>query len=340
MYKRVVITKHGGPAVLEVIADAVEAPAAHEVGVRVQAAGVSYAEILQREGLYPDPPKLPYTPGYDIVGIVEQTGTQVHDFEVGQKVAALVKFGGYTEYINVAADKLVPVPQELDSAEVSTLVLNYLTAYQLLHRMANVEQGSRVLIHAAAGGVGTALGQLGQLAGLEMYGTVSGGKQATVQAYGATPINYKQQDFVQRIAELTPDGVDAVFDAIGGSHWKRSYATLRPGGRLIAYGFQTAISDGRRNILKTIAGFLRMPRYTPLSLLGGSNAIMGFDINNRPDWIRADLRILVELLAQRKINPLVAERLPLEQVERAHELLGAGAATGKLVLVMNHADMA
>lgn len=334
-YQRVVISKRGGPEVLEVVESELREPGADEVGVKVKTAGVSYAEVLQREGLYPNTPTLPYTPGYDIVGVVDRVGSGVTQFQPGQGVAALVKFGGYTEYAYVPAAKLVPVPDGLDSAEVSVLILNYLTAYQLLHRMARLAKGERILVHAAAGGVGTALLELGRLAELEMYGTASKNKHALVQGYGATVIDYKNEDFVQRVRALTGDGVDAVFDAIGGSHWKRSFQTLRNGGRLVAYGFQSATPGGRRNLLNAGLGMVRMPRFSPLQLLPQSKAIMGYDVNMRPDWNHRDLRTLIDLLAEGKIKPVVAQRLPLKEVAHAHELLGSGAVSGKIVLVMS-----
>jgi NADPH:quinone reductase-like Zn-dependent oxidoreductase len=337
--KRIVISRHGGPEVLQVIEDAVPQPKPGEVLVKVNAAGVAFAEVLMREGLYPGVPKPPFTPGYDIVGTVENVGSGVTSVQAGQRVAALTKIGGYAEYVSTPEQNLVVVPTSVDDAEAVSMALNYLTAYQLLHRVAHVAAGERMLVHGAAGGVGSAQLQLGKLVGLEMYGTASKSKHELVRELGATPIDYRNTDFVSEIQKLTGDGVDAVFDAVGGAHWRRSYQTLRAGGRLVAYGFSSTTSGGRRNLVQAAINFLRMPRFDPLSLFRKNAAIMGYDVNvlkaRRPDWYREDLGVLFNLLAEGKIKPVIGERVPMTEVARAHEMLNNAAVTGKIVLMMN-----
>ena len=334
-YHRVVISRRGGPDVLRMVEETLPEPGPGEVRVKIAATGVAFADVLMREGLYAGVPPFPFTPGYDIVGSVE-SGSKT--LPAGQAVLALTKIGGYAEYLNIPEDSLVPIPSGLDSAEAVSLVLNYLTAYQMLHRMAHVERGDRILIHGAAGGVGTALLELGKLAGLTMYGTASKSKHSLLTQFGATPIDYRSEDFVARIKTLTGDGVDAVFDPVGGKQWARSYEVLRGGGKLIGYGFSAATTDGRRDLLKAAVNYLQMPRYTPLGLMEPNKAVMGFNVNTlksqRPDWYRADLTALVNLLADGKIKPLVAERLPFAEAARAHELLGHNAVQGKIVLTM------
>jgi NADPH2:quinone reductase len=309
-----------------------------KVLVKVLAAGVAFADVLMREGLYSDQPAYPFTPGYDVMGIVEKVqGSSA--FQPGLPVLALTKIGGYAEYATIPEGSLVQALPGVDPAQAVSLVLNYLTAYQMLHRIARVATGDRILVHGAAGGVGTALLELGHLAGLEMFGTASRAKHDLVQKLGATPIDYRAEDFVERIRTLTGDGVDVVLDPVGGSHWNRSYATLRGGGRLIGYGFAAATTDGRRNLLKGALNWLRMLRQSPLGMMEPNRAIMGFNVytlkTQRPEWYHDDLTALIHLLADGKIQPVIAERLPLTEAARAQQLLGQSAVQGKLVLICN-----
>src|SRR6185295_12203572 len=216
-----------------------------EVRVRVLAAGVSLPDIMAREGVHPETPPVPFTPGWDLVGVVDRLGKGVSGIEPGQIIAALPISGAYAEFVCLPQRELVPVPSGLDAAEAVSLVLNYITAYQMLHRAAKVKPGQRVLIHGASGGVGTALLQLGWLAGVEMFGTCSVQAADIVKDLGATPIDYRNSDFVQEIHRLTGDGVDAVFDGIGGDNFWRSREALREGGRVVVYGFQSKLRGGR-----------------------------------------------------------------------------------------------
>jgi NADPH:quinone reductase-like Zn-dependent oxidoreductase len=336
-YKHVVLTHTGDPDVLQVREDEIPEPRRGEVLVKILAAGVAYADIMMRHGKYPGTPAPPFTPGYDMVGIVEQTGATVRGIEVGQKVAALTRFGSYSQYICLAEHELVPVPAEADPAEAVCLILNYLTAYQILHRLAHVQRGERILVHGAAGGVGTALLQLGKLANLELYGTASTGKQEAISAMGAVPIDYTKEDFVQRIQGLTGDGVDAVFDPVGGSYIRRSFQSLRKGGRLVTYGLSAGLQSGQNFYLTALGQSLYMLYrwIIPASrkiLIYSSVGIGGYK-ERHPDWFRADLTQLFNLLAEKKIQPVVAARLPLEEVRRAHELLEQRRVQGKLVLL-------
>ena len=223
-------------------------------------------------------------------------------------------------------------------------MLNYVTAYQMLHRFAKVRSGQRVLIHSAAGGVGSALLQLGCLAGLEMYGTCSSRGASAVSDMGCIPIDYRHQDFVKEIHRLTREGVDVVFDGIGGTHIWRSRKALRPGGKVVAYGLTSSLrggrlASGRRHRIHGIAvfGFYIAGGW----LLPGRKRFIPYSIQwlkrLRPAWFRQDLIVLFDLLQQKKIKPLIAERLPLTEARRAHELLGQEGVTGKIVLLCNQA---
>ncbi len=335
-YQRVLRTRLGGPQVLQVYEEELPEPGPNEVRVKILAAGVAFADVLMRHGKYPGLPHLPFTPGYDLVGTVEKCGAEAKTYAVGTLVAALPRFGGYSQYICLPERELVPVPERVDPAEAVSLVLNYLTAYQMLHRVAHVRAGQRIFVYGAAGGVGTALLQLGKLAGLEMYGTASPGKHETVITLGAIPIDYTSEDVVARIRTLTGDGVDVVFDPIGGSHLRQSWHTLHRGGTLVAYGFSSSLG-GLPIALTLLIMVLQLALWSLLP--NGKRAtfysIVGFQgfKNNHPDWFRTDLRTLFDLLAAGKLKPLITARLPLSQVAHAHELMEHSRVQGKLVLM-------
>lgn len=332
--KSVVISRTGGPEVLQLVDRDLPEPKSGEVRIRVLATGVAYADVLMRYGLYQGVPSLPYAPGYDVVGVIESAGSEVSRLKIGDTVAALTVTGGYSQYMVLPQAELVSVPAELDPAEAVSLVLNYTTAYQMLHRIAKVQKGARVLIHGAAGGVGTAALELGRLAGLEIYGTASRGKHELVRTLGGKPIDYKSEDFVSIVRQATAEGVDVVLDPIGGSHFRRSFSAVRSGGKLIGYGVSAAISNHRASKLVALGSFALLGLLQATSL---RRSAVWFNVTTvkkkHPDWFREDLSTLMQLLAEKKLHPQVAERLPLKEAARAHELLESAAVTGKIVLL-------
>lgn len=341
---RVIVTRHGGPEVLRVAEEERPEPRAGEVRVRVLAAGVSLPDVMAREGIHPETPRAPFTPGWDLVGVVDRVGAGISGFEPGQTVAAMPIRGAYAAFVCLPAHELVPVPPGLDAAEAVCLVLNYVTAYQMMHRSVKVTPGQRALIHGAAGGVGTALLQLGRLAGLEMYGTCSSRGAPAVRGLGGIPIDYQQQDYVRELHRLTAgQGVDVVFDPLGGAHLWHSRKALRRGGTVVGYGLigsirgdgLTSSRPGRRQRFRGTAVFAS---YIAAGwLLPGRKRVVPYSIQTlkrlKPTWFRQDLIALLDLLRQQKVKPLVAERFPLVEARHAHELLGKGGVTGKLVLV-------
>jgi len=346
---RIIVTHYGGPDELRVIEEECPEPKHGEVRVRVLAAGVSLPDLLMREGVHPETPRLPFTPGWDLVGVVDRLGVGISGIEPGQMVAALPISGAYTEFVCLPKRELVPVPSGLDAAEAVSLVLNYVTAYQMLHRSAKVRPGQRVLIHGAAGGVGSALLQLGRLAELEMYGTCSSRGASAVSDLGAIPIDYQHQDFVKEIHRLTSAGVDVVFDSIGGTHIWRSRKALRPGGRVVAYGLTSSLREGR--LASGRSG--RRHRFRGIAIFGlyiaggwllpGRKRVVPYSIQwlkrLKPALFRQDLIALFDLLQQQKIKPLITQRFPLAEARHAHELLGKGGVTGKMVLVRNGSSL-
>ncbi|WP_257304727.1 medium chain dehydrogenase/reductase family protein [Geothrix campi] len=344
-HTRILVTHYGGPDALRVIEEDCPEPKHGEVRVKVLAAGVALPDVMAREGIHPETPEVPFTPGWDLVGRVDQLGEGVTGFEPGQMVAALPIHGAYAEFVCLPHQELIPVPPGLDAAEAVSLGLNYITAYQMLHHSAGVKAGQRALIHGAAGGVGTALLQLGHLAGLEMYGTCSSRGAQAVSDLGGIPIDYQTQDFVKEILRLTGKGVDLVLDPIGGGHLWQSRKALCPGGKVVGYGLISSIRGeglassrpGRRQRFRGTALFA-------LYILGGwllpgRKRVVPYSIQTlkrlKPDLFRQAWITLLGLLQQGKIKPLIARRFPLAEARQAQELLERGGVVGKVVLMMN-----
>ena len=324
------IRRFGGPDGLEVVDAPLPMAGRGEVRVRVLASGLEYTDVLIRRHLYPQTMRLrpPFVMGYDVIGEIDQLGDGVSGFQLGDRVADMTVVGSNAAYRTLRADRLVRVAAGLDPAEAATLILSWMTAYQLLHRAARVQRGQRVLVQGAAGAVGQALLMLGKLAGIELWGTARGAHAALVRELGATPIDYQREDFTR----VLPDGFDVVFDGIAEDGYRRSFATLKRNGLLCAYGYSAEVQAQRRmpTMLMWIAR-LYLWRWLP----GGKRA--GFySINvmraRHPAWFREDLERLFGLLASGAIQPRVAERLSFDEVGEAHRRLEAGGLDGKLVL--------
>lgn len=334
-YRRIIITAYGEPDVLQPVEEeSLPEPQPGEARLKVLATSAAFTDTLIRRNKYPGlKEKPPFSPGYDLVGEVDKLGPGVSGLAVGQRVAELTVTGAYTEYICLPAERLVPVPPELDPAEAVSLILSYMTAYQMLHRMARLEPGQPILVHGAGGAVGTALLQLGRLLDLEMFGTASQAKHEVVAGLGAVPIDYKTEDFVARIRAETESGVQAAFDAIGGDNFKRSFDSLRPGGILVAYGFYKAAMGGGGSIP---LDFIRLKLW---NFLPNGRSTCFYSISTlrhqRPDWFREDLAALFRLLAEGKIQPIIARRMPLAEAGQAHRLVEQAVIEGKIVLMVN-----
>jgi NADPH:quinone reductase-like Zn-dependent oxidoreductase len=348
--KRVVVDRFGGPEVLKVVDEENPRPRQGEVLVKVLAAGVSFTDSQLRAGTYlPGAPKPPFTPGYELVGVVEELGPGCSRLQVGDRIGALTVWGADAERVCVPESGAVDVPEDLDPAEVLSLLFPYMTSYQVLHRTAKVEPGETVLVHGAAGRVGVAALELGAVAGLRQYGTASARDRAKVEALGAVAIDYEHQDFLARVREEA-GGVDVVVDSLGGPISLRSFRALRPGGRLVVFGRYSTIKDGHKDwpaVAKWYGAIATVWAWDKVSprrhvyayhvqkyrekAMRRDGAVGGEPMN--ADEFREDFAVLVELLRADKIHPIVAERLPLSDARRAHEMLESSAATGKLVLV-------
>jgi len=324
------VTRFGGPEGLEVVDAALPTARRGEVRVRVLASGMEYTDVLIRRHLYPQTMRRrpPFVMGYDVVGEIDQLGDGVSGFQLGDRVADMTVVGSNAAYRTLRADHLTRVPPGVDVAEAATLILSWMTAYQLLHRAARVQRGQRVLVHGAAGAVGQALLVLGRLAGVNVWGAARGEHAALIRELGATPIDYKREDFTR----VLPGGFDIVFDGIGEDGYRRSFAALKPGGLLLAIGFSASVQAQQpmRAILMSIAR-MYLWRFLP----GGKHARF-YSINlmraRHPAWFQEDLERLFGLLASDAIRPRVAQRISFDEVAEAHRRLEAGGLEGKLVL--------
>jgi NADPH:quinone reductase-like Zn-dependent oxidoreductase len=336
------IARFGGPEVLDLAEDqAIPVPGSGEVRIKVLAAGTGFTDAFIRRGRYPDfKGPLPFTPGYDLVGVVEATGPGVPASLTGQLVADLCVVGGYAQYAIRPARFLVPVPGDHDPAEAVCIPLAYLTAYQMLTRYRRLSRGATILVIGASGTVGTALLDLARHFGLKAIGTCSAANIAAVERFGATAIDYRASDFVEAVRSLIPAGVDMVFDAIGGAHFARSFACLAPGGLLVGYGAQM-MAVGDSTLLSAGLGMVRLKLWNAMSGLFGGRGAVFYSITSRrsthPDDFKTDMAALFDLLRDRAIHPVVVERLPLTAARDVHTRIDAGGLGGKIVLLPWHA---
>ena len=324
------VTRFGDADSLRVVDAAMPTAGRGEVRVHVLASSLHYTDVLIRRHLYPQTARRrpPFVMGYDVVGEIDQVGAGVHGFTVGDRVADMTVIGSNATYRTLRADQLTRVPPDVDAAEAATLILSWMTAYQLLHRAARVRPGQRVLVHGAAGAVGQALLVLGRQAGAEVWGAARGEHTALVRELGAIPIDYQRDDFTR----VVPGGFDVVFDGIGQDGYRPSFAALRPGGLLLAIGFSASVQakQGMSAILMSIA------RMYLWRLLPGGKRARFYSINamrvRHPAWFQEDLARLLGLLAAHAVRPRVAERISFDEVADAHRRIEAGGLEGKLVL--------
>ena len=325
-YRSVVVTRRGGPDVFRIVEHALREPTIGETRIRILATTVSAPDIQARYGHTPFPPRIPFVPGYAIIGVVDAVGEGVTKAAAGDRVGALTITGGYAEYIYLNQDELIPVPVALDPAEAVTLILNYLVAYQVMHRSARVRSGDKVLIVGASGGIGTAFLQLGTLAHLTMFGLASRSKHHILVEHGATPIDYHTQDFVEVIRNAEPDGLNAVFDGMGGAYVRRGLSVLRRGGTLVVYGNPLSIS-GLVRLLAGVVVFNLLPNRKRVKVYGTTVS----KFNRRP--FEEDWAVLFRLLEERRIKPIIAKRFSLMEAAEADALQESGRTAGNVVLV-------
>lgn len=326
-YRAVMLTKRGGPEVLQVVELPVEAPGPGQLRVQVRAAGVGSTDLIMLTGGYLYAPKIPFVPGYEVVGVVDAIGAGVSGFEIGQRVAALTVYGGFAEVLIREAEHFLPIPEGVSDRDAAAVVLNYVTAWQMIHRVAKVQPGRTALVTGAAGGVGTATLQLLRLTGVKAYGAASASKHELLRTLGAVPIDYRAGSIDRLIRVLEPAGVDYAFDAVGGSNISRCIGALRRGGTLVGFGFMGASTK-----LSQLVMFANI--FVGARLRRRVGAFYGITMLYRksPRLLREDLPKIFSLLAAKKINPLIQTTLPLVEARQAIELLASGSVQGKIVL--------
>lgn len=336
--RQVVTTRNGGTEVLQVQEAPDPKPGKGEVVVQVKAAGLNFADILARQGLYPDGPKKPCVMGYEVAGVVEAVGDGVAAELVEKEVVALTRFGGQSEKVAVAANQLFAMPESLSFEEAAVIPVNYLTAYALLVVMGSLKEGESVLIHNAGGGVGLAALDIAKKIGATTYGTASPGKHEFLRERGLDhAIDYRKQDWLPVLMKLTNGrGVDLVSDPIGGAHWKKSYAALRHTGRLGMFGVSTASANGLKGKLKLIKAALQMPRFHPLGLLSKNRGVFGLNLGHlwhEPEKVAVWMKVILEGVNEGWIKPFVDKAFPFEQAGAAHSYMEERKNIGKVVLV-------
>lgn len=336
--RQVVTTRNGGIEVLEVQTAPDPKPGAGEVIIQVKAAGLNFADILARQGLYPDGPKKPCVMGYEVAGVVAEVGEGVDRDLIGKPVVAMTRFKGQAEKVVVGASQVFEKPEALSFDEAAAIPVNYLTAYALLVVMGGLRKGESVLIHNAGGGVGLAALDVAKHIGATTYGTASPGKHEFLRQRGLDhAIDYRNQDWLPILKQLTNSrGVELVIDPIGGSHWKKSYAALRTTGRLGMFGVSTASANGLKGKFKLIKAALQMPRFHPLGLLNKNRGVFGLNLGHMwheqekvAEWVQA----IMTGVSEGWIQPHVDKAFPFEQAGAAHGYMESRKNIGKVVLV-------
>lgn len=336
--KAVWIPKFGKPDVLELREQPDPAPRPREVRVRVRAAGINFADVMARQGLYQDAPPPPMVVGYEVSGVIDAVGDGVTERSAGDRVLALTRFGGYADTVCIDAAQTLAMPEQMSFEEGAALPVNYLTAYHMLFNVFRVRAGDHVLIHQAAGGVGTAATQLARsVGGVTTYGTASQAKHDYVRANGCDhPIDYHSVDYADAVNELTGGrGVHVVLDALGGSDWKKGYSLLRPGGMLIPFGWANMAKFGKRRMTHVLGEFTHMPLWTPIRLMHDNKGVSGVNMGHlweEREMTEESLTALLELYEEGAIRPRIDRSFSLAQAADAHAYIEAGQNVGKVLL--------
>jgi synaptic vesicle membrane protein VAT-1 len=333
------ISKHGGPDVLQVREALDPTPGCGEVRVRVAACGLNFAEVMARKGLYPDAPPPPCVVGYEGAGTIDAVGPDVDSARVGRRVLYLSAFGGHADTVVTQAQRVFAIPDAMSFEHAAALPVNYMTAYHMLFQLARIRSGESVLVHMAAGGVGTAVLQLCRsVGGVTTYGTASAAKHGYVRAHGCDfPIDYRTTDYARELLRLTHGrGVSLVLDALGGHDWRKSYGVLRPTGMLVAFGLANVSAGPRRNLARAGWQLARSPRFSPMELMGDNRTVSGCNMGHlmsEVELLTCHMHALLELYTAGKIVPQVSARFPFERAADAHAELEQRRNSGKVLLV-------
>jgi NADPH:quinone reductase-like Zn-dependent oxidoreductase len=338
--RAVVLEAHGPPETL-VVRDRPEPSLGPGcVRIHVRAAGVNFADLMARQGLYPDAPDLPCILGYEVAGEVEAVGEGAERFRPGDRVMAACRFGGYAEIVSARERDVVALPEDWSYEEGAAMMVVYGTAYAGLVPFGNLRAGERILIQAAAGGVGIAATQIATLLRAEIYGTASPSKHEAIRGFGVDhPIDYRERDFADEARRISGEQqpFDLILDGIGGKSWKDGYGLLRPGGRLVMIGASSFVTGEKRNLPKAAANLARTPRFNPIKMASESKAVIGLNMLRLWDARGALAEFsepLEQWIDQGLLRPVVAEAFPLERVADAHRYMGERKNVGKVVLTV------
>jgi len=337
--RQIWITKAGPPEVLEMK----EAPdpevGAHAVRIAVESAGINFADIMARVGMYPDAPKPPCVVGYEVAGTIETVGGQVTAFQPGDRVFTSTRFGGYSSKVVAEARQVLPVPEGWSVHEAAGLPVNYLTAYQLLVVMGSIREGSSILIHSAGGGVGTAATQIARIFHAEIYGTASAHKHDYLKQNGVHhPIDYRSEDFREAVMDLTGGkGVDLVIDPLGGASWKKSYQSLKPTGRLLMFGVSSMVPGKAKSLLQAVKMLVGVPflQFNPFNLLNQNKGVLGVNVGHlwdEQEMLLSWLRQLLEWADAGSVRPHIDTVFAFEQAAEAHHYIQDRKNLGKVCL--------
>jgi len=335
--RQVWITKRGGPEVLQVREAPDPEPKPGEIRVRVAAAGVNFADVMARMGLYPDAPPLPAVVGYEVAGTVDRVGAGVEGFREGDRVGSSTRFGGYSDVVCVPAVQAQRMPDGLSFEKAAAIPVNYMTAWLMLVTLGNVRPGDRVLVHAVAGGVGQAALQICRWKGAEVIGTASAGKHARLRELGvAHCTDYRTQDFLAETKRVTNGrGVDIALDAVGGDSFRKSYRALAPLGRLYVFGASALATGKRRSIVGAVRGMLAMPAFRPIPMMNANRGVHGVNLGHL--WkeaarLKEMMGQIMALVADGTFDPVVDRTFPLEQAGDAHAWIQDRRNFGKVLL--------
>ena len=336
MPRRIVIKRAGSPSVLDIQEMKMPIANSDEVCIEVHFAGINFADTLMRLGLYQPRPDYPFTPGYELSGVVHEVGANVLGFKVGQRVVAAVRTGAQSSHVCVKESRVIPIPDSMGLDAAAAMPVTYLTAHHMLHYLGHLKQGETVLIHGGAGGVGTAALQICQWAGIEkVWATASGSKSEIIESFNGIPIDRHNQDFVSIIKQATDGrGVDHILDPIGGDNLARSLSVLAEGGRLYTYGMSAAAPSSKRSMLRAFLAWRKTPKFDPLKLMTRNRGVFGVHMGTWKDETAMSEQLfrIMEGIELGKLSPVIDSIFDAEDVALAHQYIHDAKNIGKVLL--------
>ena len=334
--KKIVYTRIGGPDSIEIISEKLEKTVENQVKVRVYRAGINFADLMMRQGLYGSNPDFPFTPGYEVSGIIIGMGGDVENLKIGDRVIAMTGFGGYAEEVIINSNRIIPIPNNVSFDQAASIPVTYGTAYHMLVYLGGIKEGDSVLIHHAAGGVGTAAAQICKSFGAELIiGTASKSKKEFVESLGMYFVDRDSEDFVEVCKKLTNGkGVHQAIDPVAGKHLMRSYNSLRNGGKLHCFGASSAVPKEKRSIIAALRMVINTPKFNPMKMMNSNKAIFGVHMGrmDNEEIFRSHLKELGRLLEKGDIDPIIDSVWRFEEVSNAQKHMHQRKNKGKVLL--------